>query len=81
MLVIFLLVKLIVLYICNIYNPISMLPEHLHSTLLSQPKLPENTRNKRKLFPSLFIAHYLLAGPPLPHTPPFTGRPRHTHSY
>ena len=33
------------------------------------PKLPENTLTKRKNLPSLFIAHYLLAGPPLPHTP------------
>ena len=39
------------------------------------PKLPENTPNKRKLFPSLFIAHYLLAGPHSPIHPPSLGDP------
>ena len=34
-----------------------------------------------KLFSFPLIAHYPLAGPPLPHTPPFTGRPGHTHTY
>ena len=29
--------------------PISTLPEHLHSTILCTPKLPENTQNQRKL--------------------------------
>ena len=34
-----------------------------------------------KNFSFPLIAHYPLAGPPLPHTPPFTGRPGHTHTY
>ena len=50
----------------------------LHSVTL---KPPENTRYTRKLFSFPLIAHYLSAGPPLPHTPPFTGRPGHTHTY
>ena len=44
-------------------------------------KPPENTPNTMKLFSFPLIAHYPLAGPPLPHTPPFTGRPGHTHTY
>ena len=44
-------------------------------------KPPENTLNSRKLVSFPLIAHYLSAGPPLPHTPPFTGRPGHTHTY
>ena len=33
----------------NSLYPISTLPEHLHSTILRTPKLPENTPNQRKL--------------------------------
>ena len=61
---------------CFIY-PISTLPEHLHSTSLSYA---ETTLNSRKLVSFPLIAHYLSAGPPLPPTPPFTGRPGHTHT-
>ena len=57
--------------------PISTLPEHLHSTSLSYA---ETTLNSRKLVSFPLIAHYLSAGPPLPPTPPFTGRPGHTHT-
>ena len=58
--------------------PISTLPEHLHSISLSYA---ETTLNSRKLISFPLIAHYLSAGPPLPQTPPFTGRPGHTHTY
>ena len=58
--------------------PISTLHEHLHSTSLSYA---ETTLNSRKLVSFPLIAHYLSAGPPLPPTPPFTGRPGHTHTY
>ena len=62
-----------------IFNyPISTLPEHLHSISLSYA---ETTLNSRKLISFPLIAHYLSAGPPLPPTPPFTGRPGHTHTY
>ena len=61
----------------NISYPISTLPEHLHSTSLSYA---ETTLNSRKLVSFPLIAHYLSAGPPLPPTPPFTGRPGHTHT-
>ena len=57
--------------------PISTLPEHLHSTSLSYA---ETTLNSKKLVSFPLIAHYLSAGPPLPPTPPFTGRPGHTHT-
>ena len=57
--------------------PMSTLPEHLHSTSLSYA---ETTLNSRKLVSFPLIAHYLSAGPPLPPTPPFTGRPGHTHT-
>ena len=57
--------------------PISTLPEHLHSTSLSYA---ETTLNSRKLVSFPLIAHYLSAGPPLSPTPPFTGRPGHTHT-
>ena len=60
----------------NLY-PISTLPEHLHSTSLSYA---ETTLNSKKLVSFPLIAHYLSAGPPLPPTPPFTGRPGHTHT-
>ena len=43
--------------------------------------LSEQTLNSRKLVSFPLIAHYLSAGPPLSHTPPFTGRPGHTHTY
>ena len=65
------------LFICNV-DPISTLPEHLHSISLSYA---ETTLNSRKLVSFPLIAHYLSAGPPLPPTPPFTGRPGHTHTY
>ena len=55
-----------------------MLPEHLQSTSLSYA---ETTLNSRKLVSFPLIAHYLSAGPPLSPTPPFTGRPGHTHTY
>ena len=43
----------------NSLYPISTLPEHLHSTILRTPKLPENTHTpKETLFPSLFNARY-----------------------
>ena len=61
----------------KILYPISTLPEHLHSTSLSYA---ETTLNSRKLVSFPLIAHYLSAGPPLPPTPPFTGRPGHTHT-
>ena len=60
------------------FYPISTLPEHLHSISLSYA---ETTLNSRKLVSFPLIAHYLSAGPPLPPTPPFTGRPGHTHTY
>ena len=62
----------------NFYYPISTLPEHLHSISLSYA---ETTLNSRKLVSFPLIAHYLSAGPPLPPTPLFTGRPGHTHTY
>ena len=65
-------------FILKITYPISTLPEHLHSTSLSYA---ETTLNSRKPISFPLIAHYLSAGPPLPPTPPFTGRPGHTHTY
>ena len=62
---------------CELSYPISTLPEHLHSTSLSYA---ETTLNSKKLVSFPLIAHYLSAGPPLPPTPPFTGRPGHTHT-
>ena len=61
--------------------PISMLPEHLHSTFPSHAKLPENTLTEKKNipFPSLTLIT-CLTGPPVT-PPPFTGRPSHTLSY
>ena len=71
---------LLLLTVCksNVKYPISTLPEHLHSTSLSYA---ETTLNSRKLVSFPLIAHYLSAGPPLPPTPPFTGRPGNTHTY
>ena len=62
-------------------NPISTLPEHLHSTFPSHAKLPENTLTEKKNipFPSLTLIT-CLTGPPVT-PPPFTGRPSHTLSY
>ena len=53
--------------------PISTLPEHLHSTILRTPKLPENTQNQRKLvsFPLMLVT--LLANHPLPLLTPSLG--------
>ena len=65
----------------KIYDPISTLPEHLHSTFPSHAKLPENTLTEKKNipFPSLTLIT-CLTGPPVT-PPPFTGRPSHTLSY
>ena len=49
----------------------------LHSVTL---KPPENTPNTMKHFSFPLIAHYPLAGPPLPHTPPLHRETRpHPH--
>ena len=71
-------VFIIVTVLSKISYPISTLPEHLHSTSLSYA---ETTLNSRKPISFPLIAHYLSAGPPLPPTSPFTGRPGHTHTY
>ena len=62
-------------------DPISTLPEHLHSTFPSYAKIPENTLTEKKkfLFPPLTLIT-CLTGPPSYPTP-FTGRPSHTLSY
>ena len=69
------------IHICICGYPISMLPEHLHSTFPSYAKLPENTLTEKKNipFPSLTLIT-CLTGPPSYPTP-FTGRPSHTLSY
>ena len=63
-------------------DPISTLPEHLHSTFPSHAKLPENTLTEKKNISfSLFNAHYLFDRSPSNPTPPSLGDPAHTLSY
>ena len=54
--------------------PISTLPEHLHSTILRTPKLPENTHKPKetRFLPSLTFVT-LLANHPLPLLTPSLG--------
>ena len=55
--------------------PISTLPEHLHSISLSYA---ETTLNSRKLVSFPLYRSLPVSRSP---TPPFTGRPGHTHTY
>ena len=57
-------------YVVIIY-PISTLPEHLHSTLLSHAKTTwKHTKTKGNEFPSLIIARYPVSPSPTPTTHP-----------
>ena len=64
--------------------PISTLPEHLHSTIPSYAKIPENTLTEKKNSFSLFNAHYLFdRSPQLPHPLHWETQPHpliHNHS-
>ena len=53
---------------------------YLNTYIALHSSYAETTLNSRKLVSFPLIAHYLSAGPPLPPTPPFTGRPGHTHT-
>ena len=68
----------------KIYYPISTLPEHLHSTIPSYAKIPENTLTEKKNSFSLFNAHYLFdRSPQLPHPLHWETQPHpliHNHS-
>ena len=66
----------------NSRYPISTLPEHLHSTILRTPKLPENTHKPKetRFLPSLMLVP-LLANHPLPLLTPFTGSLTPTHPF
>ena len=61
----------------DLFYPISTLPEHLHSTILRTPKLPENTHNPKETSfhpPSTLVP--LLANYPHSHySPPHLGVP------
>ena len=67
-----------------ILYPISTLPEHLHSTIPSYAKIPENTLTEKKNSFSLFNAHYLFdRSPQLPHPLHWETQPHpliHNHS-
>ena len=71
-----------VLQLSNLVYPISTLPEHLHSTILRTPKLPENTHNPKETSfhpPSTLVP--LLANYPHSHySPPHLGVPP-THPF
>ena len=68
----------------SFYYPISTLPEHLHSTIPSYAKIPENTLTEKKNSFSLFNAHYLFdRSPQLPHPLHWETQPHpliHNHS-
>ena len=68
----------------KITYPISTLPEHLHSTIPSYAKIPENTLTEKKNSFSLFNAHYLFdRSPQLPHPLHWETQPHpliHNHS-
>ena len=71
------------MYSIYVFYPISTLPEHLHSTILRTPKLPENTHNPKETSfhpPSTLVP--LLANYPHSHySPPHFGGPTNTHPF
>ena len=65
-------------FVCNLSYPISTLPEHLHSTSLSHAETTwKHTMHKETLFLPSYRSLPVSRSP----TPPFTGRPGHTHTY
>ena len=65
------------------YYPISTLSEHLHSTILRTPKLPEkHTQHMETSFhPPLTLVPLLANYPHSHYSPPFTGSPTFTHPF
>ena len=76
--------KIITFYIfVTYYYPISTLPEHLHSTILCTPKLPENTHKpmETSFHPPLTLVPLLANYPHSHYSPPFLGGPTNTHPF
>ena len=70
-------------YFVNKQNSISTLPEHLHSTILCTPKLPENTHKPKEtsFHPPSMLVSLLANYSHSYYSPPSLGGPTNTHPF
>ena len=77
------LIKIEWVFLIKKKNPISTLPEHLHSTILRTPKLHENNHKPKEtsFHPPSTLVPLLANYPHSHHSPPSLGGPTNTHPF